>query len=208
MVDQKKAQVQALGDPASAGASFSAAGEMESKAQPKSVRHSETNAAQSNGSANDLNQYKATANVNDKSKTPPVPDLKAVFQTWKTVHKLTGAIQPFLQFTPFHGLIFIFNVMSSAAEEEIEKLLRDIKNYFQILNEALLKGIEVDQITNSATALVQKAKVLNEMQYRSNIKEGSTTTEIKAQLEGMTDDMNMERDKLQVCLVWLISYLI
>ncbi|KIK49688.1 hypothetical protein GYMLUDRAFT_253694 [Collybiopsis luxurians FD-317 M1] len=94
------------------------------------------------------------ADINNESKMSPVR--KAALQTWKSLHKLTEVIEPFLEGTPFKGPVSVFNVISSAAEsamdnkEQMEKLSGDIMDYLQIINEALLKGIAKDQCTKFA----------------------------------------------------------
>ncbi|KIK53591.1 hypothetical protein GYMLUDRAFT_250293 [Collybiopsis luxurians FD-317 M1] len=54
------------------------------------------------------------ADINNESKMSPVR--KAALQTWKSLHKLTEVIEPFLEGTPFEGPVSVFNVISSAAE--------------------------------------------------------------------------------------------
>jgi hypothetical protein len=61
------------------------------------------------------------ADLNDESKMSSVH--KAALVTWKTLHKLSEVIEPWLDGTPFKIPLSIFNMISTAAEVCVGRFL-------------------------------------------------------------------------------------
>ncbi|KAF5375325.1 hypothetical protein D9757_009658 [Collybiopsis confluens] len=91
----------------------------------------------------------ATQGQNRSHGKPPMSGVcKAFVEGWKGLHKVTETIEPLLEGTPFKSPITVFNMISTAAEtsidnqDKMQQLFGDIKDYLEIVDEALLQGMQ------------------------------------------------------------------
>ncbi|KAF5382393.1 hypothetical protein D9757_009797 [Collybiopsis confluens] len=131
---------------------------------------------------------------------------KAFVEGWKGLHKVTEIIEPLLEGTPFKSPIAVFNMISTAAEtsidnqDKMQQLFGDIKDYLEIVDEALLQGMRKNRGSKFAKFLVDQTFKLQDMQTQKITKQVITAATISQHLQDMVAGLDKESQKIQTRL--------
>ncbi|KAF5366662.1 hypothetical protein D9757_012768 [Collybiopsis confluens] len=131
---------------------------------------------------------------------------KAFVEGWKGLHKVTEIIEPLLEGTPFKSPITVFNMISTAAEtsidnqDKMQQLFGDIKDYLEIVDEALLQGMRKNRGSKFAKFLVDQTFKLYDMQTQNITKQVISAATISQHLQDMVAGLDKESQKIQTRL--------
>ncbi|KAF5374038.1 hypothetical protein D9757_010074 [Collybiopsis confluens] len=131
---------------------------------------------------------------------------KAFVKGWKGLHKVTEIIEPLLEGTPFKSPITVFNMISTAAEtsidnqDKMQQLFGDIKDYLEIVDEAILQGMRKNRGSKFAKFLVDQTFKLHDMQTQNITKQVITAATISQHLQDMVAGLDKESQKIQTRL--------
>ncbi|KIK53556.1 hypothetical protein GYMLUDRAFT_1025293 [Collybiopsis luxurians FD-317 M1] len=148
------------------------------------------------------------ADLNDESKMSSVH--KAALVTWKTLHKLSEVIEPWLDGTPFKIPLSIFNMISTAAEatldnkENVKELFHSITEHLTIVEDALLQRIADDQCISFAKFLIQQAVILDQIRGQKTWLQVLQSADISSQVQRIVDGINTRSQRMHTALLLLL----
>ncbi|KAF5382386.1 hypothetical protein D9757_009816 [Collybiopsis confluens] len=131
---------------------------------------------------------------------------KAFVAGWKGLHQVTELIEPLLEGTPFKTPLVVFNTISKIAEtsidnqEKMRQLFQDIKDYLEMVDEALMQGMRKNRAHGFAKFLVDQTLKLYDMQSQNITKQVIATATISQHLQDMVAGLDKECQKIQIRL--------
>ncbi|KAF5360217.1 hypothetical protein D9757_011418 [Collybiopsis confluens] len=149
----------------------------------------------------------ATPGENESNGESTMSQVRKVFlESWKGLHQVTELIEPLLAGTPFKTPLVVFNTISKIAEtnidnqDKMQQLFQDIKDYLEMVNEALMQGMRKNRGHGFAKFLVDQTLKLYNMQSQNIIKQVIVTATISQHLQDMVAGLDKECQKIQTRL--------
>ncbi|KAF5348407.1 hypothetical protein D9757_014482 [Collybiopsis confluens] len=149
----------------------------------------------------------ATPGQNESNGESTMSQVRKVFlEGWKGLHQVTELIEPLLEGTPFKTPLVVFNTISKIAEtnidnqDKMQQLFQDIKDYLEMVNEALMQGMRKNRGHGFAKFLVDQTLKLYNMQSQNIIKQVIATATISQHLQDMVAGLDKESQKIQTRL--------
>ncbi|KAF5345507.1 hypothetical protein D9757_014304 [Collybiopsis confluens] len=149
----------------------------------------------------------ATPGQNESNGESTMSQVRKVFlEGWKGLHQVTELIEPLLEGTPFKTPLVVFNTISKIAEtnidnqDKMQQLFQDMKDYLEMVNEALMQGMRKNRGHGFAKFLVDQTLKLYNMQSQNIIKQVIATATISQHLQDMVAGLDKESQKIQTRL--------